>query len=357
MQNFSDAARPQIGNIKLQSNRRILITGGAGFIGSHLVDLHLARGDSVYVVDDLSTGCIDNLAEHFDCPQFQLSTSNILDWDDLSGATEWADQVYHLAAVVGVKRVLDDPIRTLDTNLVGTRRILEAASQAQWTPRVLIASSSEVYGFNRHASFKEDGELVFHSTDLNRWSYALAKLGDEFYARAFYDQRNIPITTVRIFNTVGPRQMGAYGMVVPNFIRQAVTEEPITVFGDGAQTRSFCDVRDCVRALEAVASCDETLGARINVGSDNEISILNLAELIKAKAESTSPIEFQSYDNAYGAGFTDITHRVPDLTFLNEITTFETGWTLERTVLDLIASERRKQNIHNEASTVQQRVS
>lgn len=250
MSSWADVARQYMGWDRREPKQRVLITGGAGFIGSHLADLHLARGDSVYIVDDLSTGCRENISQHAENPNLKFAEADVAEWADLHEALTWADRAYHLAAVVGVKRVLANPLRALDVNLDGTRRLLEVASTAKWRPRVLIASSSEIYGFNAENTFGEDSDLVFHAHDYGRWSYAAAKLADEYYAMAFHDQRHLDVTAVRIFNTIGPRQRGAYGMVIPNFVHQAVAAKPLVVCGDGTQTRSFCDVRDLVRALD-----------------------------------------------------------------------------------------------------------
>jgi UDP-glucose 4-epimerase len=345
---WAEALHDYMGWNRSEAKLRVLITGGAGFIGSHLADLHLARGDNVYVVDDLSTGTNANLDHHAGNPNFKLAEADVTEWSELSDALEWADQVYHLAARVGVQRVIADPLRTLDVNIGSTRRVLETAANAKWRPQVLIASSSEVYGFTGAESLKEDGDLVFHSHDQNRWSYALAKLADEFYASAFANQTGLPVTCARLFNTIGPRQSGAYGMVIPRFVEQAVAGVAITVFGDGHQTRSFCDVRDTARALSALAGASVAPGTIVNVGNDHEMRITDVAHMVKTLAHSTSPIEFTSYEAAYGQDFTDIRRRKPDLAKLRELTGFEPAWTLERSITDLIAQEQKRLGIDAE---------
>ncbi|WP_420427536.1 NAD-dependent epimerase/dehydratase family protein [Algiphilus sp.] len=316
----------------------ILITGGAGFIGSHLVDWHRAQGDQVQVVDDLSTGYRENLRAYQQDHAVTLTVADLLDWDGLDEAAAWADRIYHLAAVVGVHRVLADPLRCLDVNVQGTRRVLEAAARAGTA--TLIASSSEVYGFNRNASFYEHGSLVLKSADYERWSYAIAKMMDETQAVIFAKRQGLPVVTVRLFNTVGPRQVGAYGMVVPNFVRQAVAGDPVTIFGNGQQTRAFCDVRDTARALSQLNGNPEAFGRIVNVGHDQEITIQALAERVVERASSRSPICHKSYAEAYGMDFRDIDHRSPDLTLLYAITGFCHEWSLDRTLDDLIKAER-----------------
>lgn len=316
----------------------ILITGGAGFIGSHLVDWHRTQGDRVVVVDDLSTGYKDNLAAYQHDEAVSLVVADLLEWDGLEEAAAWADRIYHLAAVVGVHRVLADPLRCLDVNVEGTRRVLEAAAKAGTA--TLIASSSEVYGFNRNASFYEHGSLVLKSADYERWSYAISKMMDETQAAIFAKRRGLPVVTVRLFNTVGPRQVGAYGMVVPNFIRQAVAGDPVTIFGSGEQTRAFCDVRDTARALSQLNGNPEANGRIVNVGHDQEVTIQALAERVVERAASASPICHKSYAEAYGMDFRDIDHRSPDLSLLYKLTGFGHEWSLDSTLDDLIKTER-----------------
>lgn len=325
----------------------VLITGGAGFIGSHLVDWHRARGDSVTVVDDLSTGRAENVAAHQGQPGFRLVHADLLDWPELAAAVASADRIYHLAAVVGVHRVLEDPLRCMDVNIQATRRVLDAALAAGGRTPVLLASSSEVYGFNRNASFYEHGSLVLRSSDYERWSYAISKMVDETLAAIFARRTHMPLVTVRLFNTTGPRQVGAYGMVVPNFVRQAVADEPVVVFGDGRQTRAFCDVRDTVRSLALLLDTPAAYGQIVNVGHDQEVTIEALAQLIIKRAGSASEIRHKTYAEAYGQDFQDIGHRAPDLGLLRRLTGFAHEWTLARTLDDLIARERDRTHVQS----------
>lgn len=318
----------------------VFITGGAGFIGSHLTGYHLAKGDQVHVVDNLSTGLFDNLSPFLDHQGFHFHDADILDWTGLKTAVAWSDRIYHLAAVVGVQRVLEDPVRVMSTNIAGTERVLRAVHEDVWHPQVLLASSSEVYGFNEASPYSEQDDLVFASSGRLRWSYALSKLADEYLGFAYHRGKGMDVRLVRLFNTVGPRQVGRYGMVLPRFIRQAVRGEAITVFGDGDQTRSFCDVRDTVVALDLLAGNPATAGDVINVGSEREISINGLARLVRERAGSSSTIMHLSYGEAYGEEFEDIRHRRPVLDRLRDYTGFEPRWTLEQTIDELIAQER-----------------
>lgn len=318
----------------------VLISGGAGFIGSHLVDLHLERGDKVHVIDNLSTGTRQNLAAHTQNRNLHTNFEDIETWDGLREAVAWADRIYHMAAVVGVQRVLKDPIGVLGTNVSGTERLLRAIHDGGWNPSCIIASSSEVYGLNPADSFDEDTDLVFRSCSRLRWTYAVTKLLDEFYAMAYHRYYGQNICAVRLFNTIGPRQVGTYGMVVPRFVQQAVSGAPITVYGDGTQSRSFCDVRDTIRALDSLASTEKSHGEIVNVGNDREIPIGDLAELVKKSAHSDSKIEYIDYEAAYGQEYDDIPRRCPTLDRLRALTGFEPQWTLEQTINDLIALKR-----------------
>ena len=320
----------------------VLITGGAGFIGSHLTEYHLEKGDQVHVLDNLSTGSLENLRPFLENPAFNLDTEDILDWQGLQTAVSWADRIYHLAAVVGVQRVLEDPVRVMSINMAGTERVLRAVHEGIWSPQVLLASSSEVYGFNTQTPYDENDQLVFASGGRLRWSYALTKLADEYLGFAYHRGKGMDVRTVRLFNTVGPRQVGHYGMVVPRFIRQAVRDEDITVYGDGEQTRSFCDVRDTVVALDRLAWNAAAAGDVVNVGSEREISINELAELVRARAGSNSAIRHISYSEAYGEEFEDIRHRRPVLDKLRSYTGYEPKWSLEQTIDDLLEDERRR---------------
>lgn len=320
----------------------VLITGGAGFIGSHLVDLHLARGDQVHVVDDLSTGSRDNLARHADNPRLRFDEADILVWPHLERAVARADRIYHLAAVVGVYRVIAEPTKTLAVNIAACERLLRAAREGGWRPQVVLASSSEVYGHSDRGVLQEDQDLVVSARAGTRWGYSVSKIADEALGLAYAQRHGIPAVVARFFNTVGPRQVGRYGMVVPRFVAQAVRNEPITVFGGGEQTRSFCDVRDTVVALDALASVAGSETVVVNVGNDREISILDLARLVIERTGSQSTISHLSLREAYGEDFEDILRRRPDLTRLRQLTGFEHRHTLERTIDDLIAAERAR---------------
>lgn len=320
----------------------VLITGGAGFIGSHLADYHLAKGDKVHILDDLSTGDeanIDLLMNHPDC---QFDSVDILTWSGLSAAVAWADRIYHMAAVVGVRRVLEDPIKVMSTNMAGTERLLRAIHEDKWNPVVIIPSSSEVYGFNPDSPYCETDSLIFSSDGHLRWSYAVTKLADEFLAMAYHRKQGMRVITTRLFNTVGPRQVGRYGMVLPNFIYQAVNNLPLTVFGDGLQTRTFCDVRDAVMVLDMLTEIPEAMGDIINVGGETNISILDLAKLVRERANSSSEIRMISYHEAYGCDFEDIRHRKPSLDKLFHYIDFKHVWSLEETIDSLIEIEIEK---------------
>jgi len=318
----------------------ILITGGAGFIGSHLVDLHLQCGDQVHVVDDLSTGQRSNLAAHTDNPNFRFDEADVLTWDRLDRVVGWADRIYHLAAVVGVYRVLAEPTKVLATNIAGCERLLRAARDGGWKPQVVLASSSEVYGHNDEQVLREDQDLVVSTRAGTRWGYSVSKIADEALGLSYAQRFGIPAVIARFFNTVGPRQVGRYGMVVPRFVAQAVRNEPITVFGGGAQTRSFCDVRDTVVALNALANRAGADTVVANVGNDREISIHDLARLVIERAGSHSPIRDIALREAYGEDFEDIRRRRPSLERLRALTGFKHCYTLEETIDDLVAIER-----------------
>lgn len=317
----------------------VLITGGAGFIGSHLAQLHMARGDSVYVVDNLSTGRAGNIERFFGNPRFRFSENDLLGWPDLDKAVAWADRIYHMAAVVGVKKVLEDPVAVMATNMSGTECVLRAIHAGGWNPQVIIASTSEVYGFNPNSSFSEDDDIVLRSGGRLRWTYAVTKLADEYLAFSYARNYGLNIAVVRLFNTVGPNQVGHYGMVVPRFVGLAVTNQPLVVYGDGTQTRSFCDVRDTAVALDLLAGCPAAYGEIVNVGNDQEISIESLARLVIERAGSRSGIRHASYKEAYGEEFEDVTHRRPVLDKLRRLTGFEPRWTLVDTLDDLISRE------------------
>ena len=315
----------------------VFVTGGAGFIGSHVVEYHLARGDRVHVVDDLSTGSLENLRPHLDHPNFQFDEADILTWSELTRVAAWADRVVHLAAVVGMLRVLAEPIRVLAINIAATERLFRAIESGGWRPQVLVASSSEVYGPRAEGALDEEADLTLPSGAVVRWNYAVSKLADEALALSYHRKRGIPVTVVRFFNTIGPRQRGRYGMVAPRFVAQAVAGEPMTVFGDGLQRRSFCDVRDTVALLDDLASNPASAGQIVNVGNDREISILDLAQAVKEQAGSDSPIVHVPYEEAYGDEFEEVPCRRPRLDRLRQLTSHRHRYSLEDTLADLVA--------------------
>ncbi|MCJ7765762.1 MAG: NAD-dependent epimerase/dehydratase family protein [Thiovulaceae bacterium] len=319
----------------------VLITGGAGFIGSHIARFHLDQGDKVHVVDDLSTGRLENIKEMMKSSNFIFDEADILVWDGLEKAAGWADRIYHMAAVVGVFRVLKEPIAVLATNIAGCERLLRAMHKSRWNTKLIIASTSEVYG-NRPGNEALHEEMELHvSPGFNtRWNYSISKLADEAMGLSYARERGMDITVVRFFNVVGPNQTGKYGMVVPRFVKQAVANEPITVFGDGSQMRAFVDVRDVVRILDMLANNPQSRAQIVNVGSRREITIKALAELVKEHAKSSSKIDNISYENAYGGvDFEEIYHRKPELSKVKRLTDYTIEWSLEDTIDDLIARE------------------
>lgn len=324
---------------------KILITGGAGFIGSHIAAHHLAKGDEVHVVDDLSTGQIGNIEVLFRDSKFQFQEANILTWDGLKNEARWANRIYHMAAIVGVKKVLEDPRAVMATNIAGTERVFRAVAEVNPLCQIVVASSSEVYGFNTKAQFEETDDIVLRSAGRLRWCYAVTKLADEFLAYSFLKKSNIKVVIARLFNTVGPHQTGKYGMVFPSFIKQASHGKKVTVYGDGTQTRSFCNVEDTVTSLDLLASSPAANGEIVNVGNDQEISIGDLAKLIIERSGNQSDIEFISYEDAYGLDFEDITHRRPVIDKLKTLTGFTPRWSLNETIDQLIELERPKLSI------------
>jgi nucleoside-diphosphate-sugar epimerase len=295
---------------------KALLTGGAGFVGSHLAEALLAQGHSVLVVDDLSTGSMDNIVHLKGRKGFEYVIDTVMNEPLVAELIDRADVVFHLAAAVGVKLIVEAPVRTIETNVHGTEVVLTHASKKGRL--VVIFSTSEVYGKSIAVPFQEDADLVLGPTPKHRWAYACSKAIDEFLALAYYRERKLPVIVARLFNTVGPRQTGRYGMVIPNFVRQALSDEAITVFGNGKQTRSFTDVSDVVGALIKLVQEPRAIGQVFNIGNTEEISILDLAERIRTMASSRSTIEFVPYEKAYDAGFEDMPRRVPDLTKIGE---------------------------------------
>ena len=286
-----------------------LITGGAGFVGSHLAEALLERGDQVTVIDNLSTGSIRNLSEIRHHPDFRMVVDGMANRTLLREVTAPVDAVFHLAAAVGVKLVVESPVRCIETNVRCTELMLEVAAEGR--KKVLIASTSEVYGKSPDIPFREDGDLVLGATTRGRWSYACSKAIDEFLALAYWKERDLPTVIARLFNTVGPRQMGEYGMVIPRLVAQALAGEPLTVYGDGTQSRCFTYIADAVEALLGLMDADHTVGNVYNVGSTEEVSILGLAQLVIELTGSSSTIELVPYSRAYEAEFEDMTRRVP----------------------------------------------
>lgn len=320
-----------------------LITGGAGFIGSHLTDALLARGERVLVLDDLSTGSLDNLRLNQSHPHLRCVIDSVMNVRALDELVEEADIVYHLAAAVGVRRIIESPVRTIETNVRGTELLLESA--AKYGKRVFLASTSEVYGKNAAVPFREDDDVVLGPSIMSRWSYATSKLLDEFLALAYGRERKLPVIIGRLFNTVGPRQTGRYGMVLPTFVRQALEGKPITVFGTGRQKRCFGYVGDTVEAIIRLVATDRALGHVVNIGNDEEISIGQLAELVKEQAQSSSPMQFLSYDQAYEPGFEDMSRRVPSVEKLFALTGFRPTTPLRAVVDEIVSiSKRQKSN-------------
>jgi UDP-glucose 4-epimerase len=317
---------------------RILVTGGAGFIGSHLVEELLARGHAVHVLDDLSTGSLHNLASVRDHPALGVTTASSDDSGLIVELVEDADFIYHLAAAVGVQLIVDSPVRTIETNVHTAETVLAAASKRRRP--VFLASTSEVYGKSAALPFREDGDIVMGATTRGRWSYACSKALDEFLAIAYHRERGLPTVVGRLFNTVGPRQTGRYGMVVPTLVRQALTGQPITVFGTGEQQRCFCHVRDVVRALCELLGRDDLYGEVLNIGSTEEVSIIELAERIKQETRSESEIVLIPYDEAYGEGFEDMGRRVPDTTKVARLLGWRPTSSLDQILADVINSER-----------------
>ncbi|HKQ52242.1 MAG TPA: GDP-mannose 4,6-dehydratase [Pyrinomonadaceae bacterium] len=306
---------------------RVLITGGAGFIGSHLADAYLQHGDEVYAIDDLSTGSIENIQHLKAHERFHYTIDSVHNQPLVAELVDQCDVIFHLAAAVGVKLIVESPVRTIETNVRGTEVVLSLANKKK--KKVLVASTSEVYGLSNQVPFREDGHLVMGATTKGRWSYACSKAIDEFLALAYWREKKLPTIIVRLFNTVGPRQTGQYGMVIPTFVRQALAGRPITVYGDGQQTRCFGYVGDVVGALMKLMEHPQAVGQVFNIGSSEEVTILELAERVKELTGSESEIVFVPYDEAYEEGFEDMPRRVPDITKVNSLVGFRPEMSLD----------------------------
>jgi UDP-glucose 4-epimerase len=322
---------------------RTLITGGAGFIGSHLAEALLAASHQVRVLDDLSTGSIDNIAHLKQTPGFDYVIDSVFNDRLVAELVDQADVVFHFAAAVGVKLIVERPVHTLETNVHGTEVVLKHAAKKRRL--VVVASTSEVYGKSVHVPFQEDAELVLGATTRHRWAYACSKALDEFLALAYWKEKKLPVIIVRFFNTVGPRQTGQYGMVLPTFVRQALSAAPITVFGDGSQSRSFTDVGDVVGALMDLTANERAVGQVFNVGNTEEVSIRELAERIKKATGSRSEIVTIPYEQAYEAGFEDMPRRVPDLSKIHALTGYTPRVSLDQIIERVVAFHRESATI------------
>ncbi len=314
---------------------RYLITGGAGFIGSHLAERLLDRGDRVVLLDNLSTGSVENIRHLKSSGRMQYHLDNIENRQLLAELVDDADVIVHLAAAVGVKLIVESPVKTIETNVNGTQLILEAANKKK--KLVLTASTSEVYGKNTNVPFHEDADLVLGPTTKGRWSYAASKALDEFLALSYWKEKKLPVIVVRLFNTVGPRQTGRYGMVLPNFVKSALDNTAISIYGTGKQSRCFCDVRDTVEGLVRLMDTDRAVGEVINVGNTEEVSIESLAQRVKERTRSASPIEYIPYDQAYEPGFEDMMRRVPSVAKLHALTGFRPCTPLNE-IIDRVAA-------------------
>ena len=319
---------------------RALITGGAGFIGSHLADAWLGLGHDVLILDNLSTGSFDNIAHLKGRPGFEYFVDSVTNEPLLAELVDRSDVIFHFAAAVGVKLIVEQPVHTIETNVHGTEVVLKHAAKKR--KLVVIASTSEVYGKSEAVPFREDADLVLGPTTKHRWAYACSKAIDEFLALAYWKERKLPVIIVRFFNTVGPRQTGQYGMVIPSFVRQALAGAPITVFGDGTQSRAFTHVHDVVGALVKLVAEPKAIGQVINIGNTEEVTIGRLAERVRELSGSSSPITFVPYDEAYESGFEDMPRRLPDLRKIADLIGYQTKHTLDDILVEVIADLRRR---------------
>ena len=328
---------------------RYLITGGAGFIGSHLAERLLEKGEQVVLLDNLSTGSMENIRHLKGSDRLEYHLDGIENRQILAELVDDADVIVHLAAAVGVKLIVESPVRTIETNVNGTQMVLEAASKKK--KLVLIASTSEVYGKNTNVPFREDADLVLGATTKGRWSYAASKALDEFLALSYWKEKRQPVIVVRFFNTVGPRQTGRYGMVLPNFVKRALDGEPIEVYGNGQQSRCFCDVRDTVEALLRLMPLDRAVGEVVNIGNTEEVTMENLAKIVKHRTGSSSPIQFVPYDKAYEPGFEDMMRRVPSIEKLHALTGFRPQTSLAD-IIDRVSAHFRQKGTFEEVRKV-----
>ncbi len=319
---------------------KVLITGGAGFIGSYLSEAYLERGQEVYVIDDLSTGRLENIKHLLKNHSFHFVNDTILHREVMLELTGICDVVVHLAAAVGVKLIIDEPLKSIHTNIAGTEMVLELANK--FRKKTFLASTSEVYGRNSKVPLSEDDERIYGSTAVARWSYASTKAMDEFLALAYYRNKQLPVIVARFFNTVGPRQTGRYGMVVPRFVGQALRNEPLTIYGTGEQTRTFTYVGDVVQGAIALIDEPRAVGEIFNIGGDEEISINDLANRVKSLSGSSSPIEYIPYERAYQEGFEDMERRVPDISKLKRIVGYKNTHDLDSMLAKIIEHERTR---------------
>ena len=319
---------------------RVLITGGAGFIGSHLAEALLARGDNVMLVDDLSTGSLDNIRHLRGNPKLEFIRESVRNDTTMTPLVDRCDLIYHLAAAVGVQLIVQRPVHTIETNIHGSEVILNLANK--FGRKTFVASTSEVYGKSTKVPFREDDDTVIGSTRFSRWSYACSKMVDEFLALAYFDQYALPAIVCRFFNTIGPRQTGQYGMVVPRFVRWALAGKPIEIYGTGRQSRCFCNVTDVVGALIRLVDCKDAVGEVINIGATESVTIEELADKVIEMTGSKSEKRNMTYEEAYGRSFDDMLIRQPDLSKIKRLIGFEPKFTLEQTLQQVIDFERQR---------------
>ncbi len=320
--------------------KKVLITGGAGFIGSHLAEKLLKKGMEVIIIDDLSTGSIENIEHLKESPRFSYVLDTVMNRQLMLELVDRVDLVFHLAAAVGVRLIVEQPVHTIETNIKSTELVMELCARKK--KPILVTSTSEVYGKLNREKFNEEDDLVLGSTSRARWCYAASKIIDEFLAKAYFKEKGLPVIIVRLFNTIGPRQTGQYGMVVPKFIRQALLGEPITVYGDGTQRRSFTWVGDVVNALIAIVQDHRAYGEVFNIGHPKDISIQELAFMIKEMTKSSSKVVFIPYEQAYEAGFEDMTRRLPDISKIQKLINYNPSMNLQGMLKQIIEYERRR---------------